>query len=170
MLKQNRKIEKTAYLLVCLLIECLCLWIAFHTPYGVDDWAWGVDYGMEKFLTGGLNSRYVGNLLEIIVTRSFFLKVLLHGTLGMLLPVASASMIGRVTATGTEETESGGRRLTLLLLSAAGGSLAMLLTMLVIRHKTRHIKFMLGIPIIMLFQGIVLWYIFIFRGLLPFPV
>jgi len=59
---------------------------------------------------------------------------------------------------------------TLLLLSAAGGSLAMLLTMLVIRHKTRHIKFMLGIPIIMLFQGIVLWYIFIFRGLLPFPV
>ena len=118
MLKQNRKIEKTAYLLVCLLIECLCLWIAFHTPYGVDDWAWGVDYGMEKFLTGGLNSRYVGNLLEIIVTRSFFLKVLLHGTLGMLLPVASASMIGRVTATGTEETESGGRRLTLLLLSA----------------------------------------------------
>lgn len=49
---------------------------------------------------------------------------------------------------------------TLLILAALGGSAAMYLTMLVIRHKTKHIKFMLGIPIIMLFQGIVLWYVF----------
>lgn len=48
-----------------------------------------------------------------------------------------------------------GRRIrerTLILLSAFGGSAAMLITMLVIRHKTRHIKFMLGIPLIILFQ------------------
>ena len=49
---------------------------------------------------------------------------------------------------------------TLLILAALGGSVAMYLTMLVIRHKTKHIKFMLGIPIIVLFQGIVLWYVF----------
>lgn len=49
---------------------------------------------------------------------------------------------------------------TLLILAALGGSAAMYLTMLVIRHKTKHIKFMLGIPIIMLFQEIVLWYVF----------
>lgn len=55
---------------------------------------------------------------------------------------------------------------TLLLLSALGGSLAMYLTMRVIRHKTRHIKFMLGIPIIMLFQGIVLWYCAVQLGFL----
>lgn len=41
---------------------------------------------------------------------------------------------------------------TLLLLSAAGGSAAMYLTMLVIRHKTRHLKFMVGIPLILALQ------------------
>ena len=118
-MKQNRKTEKTAYLLVCLLMECLCLWIAYSTPYGLDDWAWGLPYGWNMFLTGGLNSRYVGNLLEVIVTRSYFLKVLLHGTLGMLLPVASSLVIERIAA-GTEESssDSGGLRLKLLFLAA----------------------------------------------------
>ena len=40
----------------------------------------------------------------------------------------------------------------LLLLSLVGGSVAMLLTMLVIRHKTKHMKFMVGIPLIILLQ------------------
>ena len=41
---------------------------------------------------------------------------------------------------------------TLLLLAAFGGSPAMLTTMLLVRHKTRHLKFMLGIPVIMILQ------------------
>lgn len=41
---------------------------------------------------------------------------------------------------------------TLLLLAAAGGSIAMYLTMLLIRHKTKHVKFMLGIPAIIIAQ------------------
>lgn len=41
---------------------------------------------------------------------------------------------------------------TLLLLSALGGSVAMFITMLIVRHKTKHIKFMLGIPLIMVIQ------------------
>ena len=41
---------------------------------------------------------------------------------------------------------------TLLLLSALGGSISMYITMLLIRHKTRHIKFMLGIPLMLIFQ------------------
>ena len=40
----------------------------------------------------------------------------------------------------------------LLMLSALGGSVAMLTTMLIVRHKTKHIKFMLGIPIIIIAQ------------------
>lgn len=43
--------------------------------------------------------------------------------------------------------------LTLMLTSVIGGSVAMLLTMLLIRHKTRHVKFMLGIPVIILIQA-----------------
>ena len=41
---------------------------------------------------------------------------------------------------------------TLLGLSALGGSVAMLVTMLIVRHKTKHLKFMLGIPVIIILQ------------------
>lgn len=48
---------------------------------------------------------------------------------------------------------------TLLLLGAMGGAAAMLITMLIVRHKTRHPKFMLGLPIILVFQITVVLYI-----------
>lgn len=38
----------------------------------------------------------------------------------------------------------------LMMIGALGGSLAMWLTMLIIRHKTKHPKFMLGLPAILL--------------------
>jgi len=41
---------------------------------------------------------------------------------------------------------------TLLIVAALGGSLAMLLTMLAVRHKTKHAKFMVGIPVIIALQ------------------
>jgi len=41
---------------------------------------------------------------------------------------------------------------TLLTLSLLGGSLAMLVTMYLVRHKTKHAKFMVGIPLIILLQ------------------
>lgn len=53
---------------------------------------------------------------------------------------------------------------TLLIITALGGSVAMYLTMLFVRHKTKHIKFMLGIPIIILFQAVVV--VFLFRNCL----
>lgn len=44
---------------------------------------------------------------------------------------------------------------TLLFLSALGGGICMYITMLIIRHKTRHLKFMLGIPLILIIQLII---------------
>ena len=41
---------------------------------------------------------------------------------------------------------------TLLLISAIGGSVSMLITMKLIRHKTKHAKFMIGIPVIIILQ------------------
>lgn len=41
---------------------------------------------------------------------------------------------------------------TLLLVSAIGGSPAMILTMRIARHKTKHTKFMVGIPVIIILQ------------------
>lgn len=40
----------------------------------------------------------------------------------------------------------------LIFFAVLGGALAMFITMLIIRHKTRHKKFMVGIPVIMLIQ------------------
>ena len=45
---------------------------------------------------------------------------------------------------------------TLLLVSILGGSIAMLATMKAIRHKTQHPKFMVGIPLIILLQFVLL--------------
>jgi len=44
----------------------------------------------------------------------------------------------------------------LLAFSALGGSVAMLFTMLIIRHKTKHLKFMIGIPVIIIIQAVIL--------------
>ena len=44
------------------------------------------------------------------------------------------------------------RERTLLLLSALGGSVAMFVCMQLIRHKTKHAKFMIGIPVIFVLQ------------------
>ena len=44
------------------------------------------------------------------------------------------------------------KELTLLMASILGGSVAMFLTMLVIRHKTRHVKFMAGLPLMIALQ------------------
>lgn len=46
---------------------------------------------------------------------------------------------------------------TLLILSALGGGVAMFVTMLLVRHKTKHVKFMLGIPVIILLQAAALF-------------
>lgn len=49
---------------------------------------------------------------------------------------------------------------TLFLLAFLGGALFEYLTMLVIRHKTKHRKFMICLPIIIITQILLLCYIF----------
>ena len=44
------------------------------------------------------------------------------------------------------------RESSLLIISALGGSFVMLFTMHAIRHKTKHLKFMIGVPVIILLQ------------------
>ena len=49
---------------------------------------------------------------------------------------------------------------TLLILSALGGSVAMYLCMLLTRHKTKHVKFMLGIPLIIACHAVIVYLLF----------
>lgn len=55
---------------------------------------------------------------------------------------------------------------SLLILSALGGSVAMFICMQIIRHKTKHAKFMIGIPVIFVFQCILVYWAFRL-GVLP---
>lgn len=50
---------------------------------------------------------------------------------------------------------------TLFIYAAVGGSIGLYLSMLFFRHKTRHLSFMLGIPLIILLQIAVIWYFFL---------
>lgn len=45
----------------------------------------------------------------------------------------------------------------LILLAAIGASISMYITMILIRHKTRHKKFMLGLPVVILIQLILIY-------------
>ena len=86
---------------------------------------------------------------------------------GYLAAVSLLSVI--VTVADKIKARRGERRVpenTLMLLAALGGSAAMLVTMLLIRHKTRHIQFMLGIPIIMVLQAPVVYWL-LTRVLVP---
>ena len=70
-----------------------------------------------------------------------------------LIPISLISVI--VTASDKVKAKRVSRRVpeaTLMLLSVLGGSLAMLITMIIIRHKTKHPKFMVGIPVIIVLQ------------------
>ncbi|MBQ1982699.1 MAG: DUF1294 domain-containing protein [Clostridia bacterium] len=55
---------------------------------------------------------------------------------------------------------------SLFLWSLLGGSVAMYITMRLIRHKTKHKSFMLGIPAIIILQAALMG-VLIYYGILP---
>ena len=68
-----------------------------------------------------------------------------------------------VIVTVYDKVIAGGKRRriperTLFLIALLGGSAAMYLAMLVIRHKTKHKRFMLGLPLIIMVQ-LALWHL-----------
>lgn len=91
-------------------------------------------------------------MLEFIAERAV--------TISYLAIISIISVI--VTSHDKLSAERGGRRIperTLLALASLGGSAVMLLTMWLIRHKTKHKKFMIGIPLIIILQAIALFYL-----------
>ena len=72
--------------LIYILFAVFYLWLAAQIPYTHDDWDWGLEVGMQQWLTASVNSRYVGNFFEIIMTRSVFLKTVIMGGTFFLLP------------------------------------------------------------------------------------
>ncbi len=50
---------------------------------------------------------------------------------------------------------------TLLLCAALGGSVGLYLSMYALRHKTKHAKFYLGVPAIILIQLVLIWQLYL---------
>ncbi len=105
MIDQHTRIRKAETIMALLVVWCLHVLIAASTPYGVDDWAWGTPYGIRVTMHGELDSRYVSNLLEVVITRSRFLKAILLGTIAALLPALSAKLVSELFSEKTAESE-----------------------------------------------------------------
>ena len=73
---------------------CFCFWLASKIPYTHDDWHWGISAGFQEFISAAVNSRYAGNLLVVIMTRSAFLKTVIIGATLFLLPASVFSFLG----------------------------------------------------------------------------
>ena len=74
--------------------------------------------------------------------------------LGLFAVINLASAV--VCAYDKEKAIWGGRRVSeamLMFLALAGGAVAMYITMILIKHKTRHMKFMIGLPVIIAVQA-----------------
>ena len=100
---QNRIHERPFFYAAVLAFWLFWLYLAANTPYGLDDWKWGIPLGLEELKTASLNSRYVGNALEVTVSRSRFLKTLLMGTMETLTPLFSVMLVQRWRTTEGEK-------------------------------------------------------------------
>lgn len=74
----------------CLFFALFYFWIAAQVPYTGDDWDWGLDIGLQHLLTADINSRYAGNFLVVIMTRSAAAKTFLMGSAFLMLPLILA--------------------------------------------------------------------------------
>lgn len=76
----------------------ICLFIAYQLPYTFDDWDWGLDrVGLVHFLTGDVNSRYVGNFFEVIMTRSRMAKTLIIGVVSFFIPIMISVVVSEIS-------------------------------------------------------------------------
>ena len=104
------------------------VWLAAQIPYCHDDWDWGLPVGIQQLLTANLNSRYAGNLIEVILTRSVLLKNVTMGLVFTLLPFSTAVLISRAFFENDRKTR--------LLIPMLMGNILMLTVPLTIWQQT----------------------------------
>lgn len=110
MLSKQKKSDVFIYLSVLL----ISVYIAYQIPYTHDDWDWGIDMGLTYLFTADINSRYVGNFFEVIMTRSVTLKTLIMGITCFAVPLLMVKLSAHVREEG-----SGKNNGSLFLLSTA---------------------------------------------------
>lgn len=72
----------------------LYLYIFSRTPYVHDDWDWGISIGLEQLVTANINSRYTGNLLIVLMTRSRIFRDLFMALVASAIPLCLVKLSG----------------------------------------------------------------------------
>lgn len=87
-MKYADKIEKNGRYFFYGLIIVYFGWLTWNTPLTGDDWTWQSSLGMDRLHTffANYNGRYVSNILEIILVRSEWIRIVFHAfvTFGLL--------------------------------------------------------------------------------------
>lgn len=93
-----------------ILLLLFFIWMAAQIPYTHDDWDWASPMGMDWLLHATVNSRYAGNLVVVLLTRSRLLKTLVMGLCFFFLPLLAVPV-----ATGRKPLTPGAGAVLLLL-------------------------------------------------------
>ncbi len=104
--------KKNKCLILSLIVmQIFYLWIAHRIPYAHDDWDWGLQEGIRHYFAADYDSRYAGNLVEIIITRSPVLKTILMSLTFTMIPLAAsrtaAGAAGRNTSPNSDLMQTG---------------------------------------------------------------
>lgn len=108
---KNKILSKYRFQILAVAMFALNLWIACQIPYTHDDWDWGIEIGIQHLTTADINSRYVGNLIEVILTRQVFLKDLVMGAVFTLIPLALTELAMALSDPGRESGHAGTLRI-----------------------------------------------------------
>lgn len=91
-MSKNTILHNKQYFIVYATVAIFYFWMASQIPYTHDDWDWGLDIGLHQLIHATVNSRYVGNFFEIIMTRSEILKNIIMGSCCFVIPYSLASI------------------------------------------------------------------------------
>ena len=85
--------KKASWLILLSCTFLFYLWLAAQIPYMHDDWDWGLAPGLTHLIKADINSRYAGNLVEVILTRSPLLKTFFMAAVFTLIPYVMAEIV-----------------------------------------------------------------------------
>ena len=66
-------------------------------PYTHDDWEWGTETGLTHLFTADINSRFCGNLIEVILTRNEIIKTVFMALVFVLIPLSITIFASRIS-------------------------------------------------------------------------
>lgn len=94
-LKPNEdKCRSILMFLLYLLSFIFYLCLACNIPYTHDDWDWGRDIGLRHLLSADINSRYTGNAVVVLMTRSVVFKNILMASISTSIPLLLTVLSG----------------------------------------------------------------------------